>query len=106
MPEGGVHICPGPSWERATAADSRPTRWCFKCRRHLPHTWALMDDPPERQPSYYEMVPVIRCTRCGEDHTTHPGSYRDGPAHPPPTVYTELLENLAPFPTETKEVPE
>jgi hypothetical protein len=88
-----VGFTPGPSWERSTAPDDRPTRWCFQCRQHLPHTWALMDDPPERQPSYYDPVPVIRCSRCGGDHTVHPGSYRDGPAYPGDEVWAALVAN-------------
>lgn len=82
----------GPSFTLATVDDDRPTRWCFQCRAHLPHSWALIDEPPERQPSYYDPVPVIRCLRCQEDHTVHPGSYRDGPACPPEGVWMALVK--------------
>ena len=74
--------------------DDRPTRFCFNrgCREHLPHSWALMDDPPERQPSYYEPVPVLRCSRCGGDHADFPGMYRDGPRYPSKPVWDYLVE--------------
>jgi hypothetical protein len=84
---------PGPSWVVATADDDRPTRWCFQCRKYLPHTWVLLDDPPERQPSWYEPICTINCSRCGEDHTVHPGSYRDGPAVPSEAVRAALMES-------------
>lgn len=86
-----VHVCPGPSWVVSTADDDRETRWCFGCRKHLPHTWTLLDDPPERQPSYYEPVPVIQCSRCKRDCTVHPGVYRDGPPVPSESVWAALI---------------
>ena len=66
-----VVICPGPTVvvREETAGD----RWCFGCRARLPHTCVLLDDPPERQPSYYEPVWVCRCSRCGMDRTRFPG---------------------------------
>lgn len=65
-------VIPGPSvvlWEQ-DAGD----RWCFGCRKRLPHTDYLMDDPPERQPSYYPPIWVRRCSRCGQDRTAFPMS--------------------------------
>lgn len=88
---GLVGFIPGPSYTLATAEDDRPTRWCFSCRKHLRHTWALMDDPPERQPSPYEPVPVLRCERCGRDHTDFPGLDRDGPNYPSEAVWDVLI---------------
>lgn len=87
-----IHVTPGPSFVLASAPDDRPARWCFLERKRLPHTWALVDDPPEAQPSYYEPVPVLRCSGCGGDHTVHPGSYRDGPAIPSEAVWRQLVE--------------
>ena len=66
-----IHLCPGPSIVIKT--EDAGERWCFQCRKRLPHTWVLLDDPPERQPSYYEPVWVCRCSGCGEDHTRFPG---------------------------------
>lgn len=61
-----IHICPGPSVVIARREDDRPTRWCFRCRKHLVHIRELLDDPPERQPSYYEPIWVRRCSGCHE----------------------------------------
>lgn len=85
----GLHVCPGPSVVIATANDDRKTRWCFKCRKHLPHSWKLMDDPPERQPFYYEPVPVVRCSGCGGSHTQFPGY--EGPDYPGECVWAALV---------------
>jgi hypothetical protein len=87
-----VGFIPGPSCTLATSSDDRPARFCFHCRKHLPHSWALMDDPPERQPSYYEAVPVLRCSRCGDDHASFPGLYIDGPRYPSESVWADLVE--------------
>lgn len=90
-----VGFIPGPSYTLATSPDDRPARFCFRCRERLPHTWALLDDPPERQPSYYEAVPVLRCSGCGEDHADFPGIYRDGPRYPNGVVWTYLAARAA-----------
>lgn len=87
-----IHITPGPSCEVAVASDDRLTRFCFKCRKYLPHSWALMDDPPERQPSYYDAVPVLRCARCRRDYADFPGTYRDGPRYPSEAIWRDLVE--------------
>lgn len=86
-----LHVCPGASWAVATAADDRPTRWCFACRKHRRHTWTLFTDPPERQPSYYEPVPVLRCSRCNRDRASFPGVYTDGPRYPSEAVWGALM---------------
>jgi hypothetical protein len=72
-PPPGAVLCmiPGPSV--VIAEHDAGERWCFKCRKRLPHTDVLLDDPPERQPSYYEPVWSCRCSGCGEDHTLFPG---------------------------------
>lgn len=67
-----VIICPGPSVVIRT--EPAGERWCFRCRKRLPHTWVLLDDPPERQPSWYEPVWSCRCPGCGGDHTAFPGT--------------------------------
>ena len=66
-------ICPGPSVVIKTVDAGE--RWCFRCRKRLPYADVLLDDPPERQPSYYEPVWSRRCSGCGEDHTAFPGSW-------------------------------
>lgn len=90
-----IHISPGHSCCVASAPDDRETRWCFKCRKHLPHAWALMDDPPERQPSYYDAVPLLRCFQCRGDHTAFPGSCPDGPHYPESDAVWALLVERA-----------
>ena len=90
-----VGFIPGPSYTLATSPDDRSTRFCFQCREHLPHTWALMDEPPQRQPTYYEPVPVLRCLCCGEDHADFPGTYRDGPRYPSEAVWPYLSAHAA-----------
>jgi len=53
-----VHVTPGPSIVLRTEPDERPTRWCFECRKRVPHVWRLLGDP---EPTYYEPVWVPRC---------------------------------------------
>lgn len=65
-----VHICPGPTV--VIREDPAGDLWCFGCRARHPHTWVLLDDPPERQPSYYDPVWARRCSRCGHDRTRFP----------------------------------
>ena len=65
-------IIPGPRHEYSRKADSRSTRWCFKCRKHLPHEIVVHGDPPEVM-SYYEPVINIECPQCREEHVLFPG---------------------------------
>jgi hypothetical protein len=65
-------IIPGPSHVYRTEPDDRETRWCFRCRKRLPHVWKLIGDPPDVV-TYYENQWVIECSGCGEDHTYFPG---------------------------------
>lgn len=71
----------------ATAEDTRPTRWCFRCREHLPHRWELLGD---REPSYYDPLPTVRCSRCGGEHVRFPG-FVDGPVYPDPGTEWEWV---------------
>lgn len=65
-------IIPGPSHEYSRKPDTRPTRWCFGCRKHLPHEIVVIGDPPGVI-SYYEHIAIRQCTRCRHDRTTFPG---------------------------------
>lgn len=79
-----LYIIPGPSEVLRTEPDDRDTRWCFTCRKHLPHTWVLRGDPPPSRywhfadwdeldgyavaaiqplvmPSYYDPIWSLRC---------------------------------------------
>lgn len=80
---GAIHICPGPT---VSIREGTQERWCFGCRKRLIHTWQLLSDPPERQPSYYEPTWICRCSRCKFDRTDFPGSESYG--GPPPEVET------------------
>lgn len=97
-----IHVQPGASFRVAFAADDRETRFCFKCRMHLPHRWWLLEDPPERQPSYYDPIPACLCERCGEDHTSFPGMYPDGPRYPSEDIWRALVTMAA----ETRQRPD
>jgi hypothetical protein len=60
-------IIPGPS----KVLDERPagTKYCFGCRKHLPHTWQLLGD---EEPGWYDPTPVLVCSGCGQDRTRFP----------------------------------
>lgn len=62
-------ILPGPS--KVLAERDAGIRWCFGCRKHLPHTDVCLGD---EEPSYYEPVWVRKCSRCGHDLTDFPGT--------------------------------
>lgn len=87
-----VHVTPGPSYVVARTDDDRLTRWCFGCRAHVHHTWALQEDPPERQPSYYDPVSLCRCDRCARDRTAFPGG---ASAYPSEAVWMALVHGAA-----------
>lgn len=63
-----VCIIPGPKKELARR--SAGERWCFGCRRRLPHDDVLLGD---EEPSYYDPVWVRTCSGCGQDRTAFPG---------------------------------
>lgn len=62
-------IIPGPSKVLAEQPDGE--RWCFACRKRLPHTYQLLGDA---EPGWYEPIWVRTCSSCGGDHTTFPGT--------------------------------
>jgi len=41
-------------------------KWCFGCRKRLPHTWQMWGS---REPSYYEPTWTCICSRCHRDRT-------------------------------------
>jgi hypothetical protein len=73
-----LHITSGPDRVVAGALDCRETRWCFRCREHLPHSWEMLRD----QSPWYDDRPVCRCSGCSESHTEFPGCECDGPFLP------------------------
>jgi len=88
---GDIHVLRTPAEVLAEAADDRPNRFCFQCRRRTAHRWFLIGDP---NPSYYEPTPDCRCERCGEDHTAFPGCFWDGPRPVPASVATALATDF------------
>jgi hypothetical protein len=69
----GRHIgwlTPGPTHEYRR--ESIGVKWCFKCRKHLPHDFVVIGDPPDVE-SYYDPTPSYRCSGCNQDHTLFPG---------------------------------
>lgn len=44
-------------------------KWCFGDRQRLEHEAILLD---YEEPSYYEPVWVLRCSKCGKDRTEFP----------------------------------
>lgn len=60
---GGSHV-----FKTEDAGD----KWCFGCRKRLPHTWFLIGDPPEEM-SYYEPNWTCKCSRCNKPLTRFPG---------------------------------
>jgi hypothetical protein len=69
-----LHINWGPGY-RERSREPWQTRWCFKCRKRLPHDVVIME-PVE--PSYYGPHAKVECAGCGEDHVHFPGTW-DGP---------------------------
>ena len=69
-----LHVCRGPEMREELR---RPwqVRWCFRCRKLLPHE-AVLYVPAE--PSYYGPNWDVECVGCGEDHVHFPGTW-DGP---------------------------
>lgn len=65
-------ILPGPSHVYMTEPDDQETRWCFGCRKHLPHTWQLIGDPPGVL-TYYENIWQCACSGCGREDIWFPG---------------------------------
>ena len=63
-----IHIIPGPTKEIHRRAIGE--KWCFGCRKHLPHDMVTLVD---EEPSYYDPVGVYECSRCKKDRTLFPG---------------------------------
>jgi len=82
-----IHVLRTPAEVLAEAADDRPDRFCFRCRRRTVHRWFVIGDP---NPSYYGPTTSCRCGSCGEDHTNFPGTWWDGPR----PISTPVLEAL------------
>lgn len=64
-------VIPGPTHEYAR----RPAgvKWCFGCRKRLPHDDVCWGDPPEVM-SYYDPQWFYECPGCKKDRTRFPES--------------------------------
>jgi hypothetical protein len=45
-------------------------KWCFNCRKHLPHDWVVIDYTGQ---SYYDPYGRYDCSGCHEEHVLFPG---------------------------------
>lgn len=80
LAEGAIAcIIPGPKKVIATKDDQ--VRWCFSCRKHLPHMWVCLWDHtieeakalPIEKLTYYDPIWIRKCSGCGKDRTDFPG---------------------------------
>lgn len=65
---GGTIICT--STMREVKREPAGIKWCFKCRKHLPHDWIVLATV---EPSYYEPNCRYDCPQCHEEHVLFPG---------------------------------
>lgn len=71
---GGATICrPARIVELSRHPDR--VRWCFACRKHLPHDVVVTGEPPEVE-TYYDPNVRYDCSRCHRDRTSFPGCDR------------------------------
>jgi RNase P subunit RPR2 len=64
------HICYGPKTKEVQLRKRHRMKFCFKCRKHLPH---MLTASVPIEPSYYEPNVWWKCQGCGHDYTTFPG---------------------------------
>ena len=64
-----IHILRVPEHEHGR----RPVgdKWCFRCRKRLPHDWVVY--VPDDEMSYYGPRGQFECPRCGHDATRFNG---------------------------------
>jgi hypothetical protein len=63
------HICMGPRMAQRPLRKRHRWKWCFECRKRLPHMLTL-SYPIE--PSYYGAHDWWKCSGCGKDRTEFP----------------------------------
>ena len=80
-------ICRSPAVDRWITVPEQDTRYCFGCRKHLPHYWqfGFYDEP-----TYWEPPDHLRCSRCHEERTAFPGTATEGR----PVIPEQVLEKL------------
>lgn len=65
-----LHINYGPKTEERPLRKRRRLKWCFDCRKRLPH---MLTASVPIEPSYYEPNVWWKCSGCGHDRTSFPG---------------------------------
>lgn len=65
-----VNICGGGAMKVVREKDAG-TKWCFRCRKHLPHKFVVLD---YEEPSYWDPIAQYQCSGCGGDYTAFPGT--------------------------------
>lgn len=66
-------ICRPSSW-KAFSRQPVGDKWCFGCRKRLPHDWIVEGEDGE---SYYAPNARYDCTQCHRDRTLFPGWARE-----------------------------
>lgn len=66
-----IHVHRGPQMREHHREPNAEHRWCFKCRKKLPHEKILMVPVG---PGYHGPHWRVECSGCGEDHTRFPGT--------------------------------
>jgi hypothetical protein len=70
---GNLTICRPNSW-KVFSRKPAGVKWCFSCRRHLPHDWIVHG---EDGITYYDPIARYDCTQCHQDHTLGFGMVRE-----------------------------
>jgi hypothetical protein len=68
------HLCTGGKTVIEVSRESVGVKWCFVCRRHLPHDYVIKD---YTEPNYYGPWGAYECPQCHQDHTLGFGMVRE-----------------------------
>lgn len=68
------HICTGGKTVIEVSRESVGIKWCFVCRKHLPHDYVIKD---YAEPNYYGPWGAYECPQCHQDHTLGFGMVRE-----------------------------
>lgn len=71
--DGTLTICM-PGRTREVSRKPAGVKWCFACRKHLPHDFIVID---EIEPSYYDPWCRYDCPKCHQDNTLGFGMVRE-----------------------------
>lgn len=69
------YLCTGgPGDVVEVSRESVGVKWCFVCRKHLPHDYVVKD---YSEPNYYGPWGRYDCPQCHQDHTLGFGRVRE-----------------------------